>query len=38
VVIVDTAGRLHIDAEMMAEIQELHAASSLQKPCSWWMP
>ena len=26
VVIVDTAGRLHIDAEMMTEIQELHAA------------
>jgi signal recognition particle subunit SRP54 len=26
VVIVDTAGRLHIDAEMMAEIQALHAA------------
>src|SRR3990167_7618408 len=26
VVIVDTAGRLAIDAEMMAEIQELHAA------------
>ena len=26
VVIVDTAGRLHIDADMMAEIQELHAA------------
>ncbi len=26
VVIVDTAGRLHIDAEMMGEIQQLHAA------------
>lgn len=26
VVIVDTAGRLHIDDEMMAEIKELHAA------------
>ncbi len=26
VVIVDTAGRLHIDAEMMAEIQQVHAA------------
>ncbi|MBL0230765.1 MAG: signal recognition particle protein, partial [Moraxellaceae bacterium] len=26
VVIVDTAGRLHIDADMMAEIQQLHAA------------
>lgn len=26
VVIVDTAGRLHIDGEMMAEIQQLHAA------------
>jgi signal recognition particle subunit SRP54 len=26
VVIVDTAGRLHIDAAMMAEIQQLHAA------------
>lgn len=26
VVIVDTAGRLHIDADMMREIQELHAA------------
>lgn len=26
VVIVDTAGRLHIDAEMMGEIKELHAA------------
>jgi signal recognition particle subunit SRP54 len=26
VVIIDTAGRLHIDADMMAEIQRLHAA------------
>ena len=26
VVIVDTAGRLHIDADMMGEIQQLHAA------------
>ncbi|HXH04189.1 MAG TPA: signal recognition particle protein [Candidatus Competibacteraceae bacterium] len=26
VLLVDTAGRLHVDAEMMAEIQELHAA------------
>ena len=26
VLIIDTAGRLHIDAEMMGEIQELHAA------------
>jgi len=26
VVIVDTAGRLHIDGDMMAEIQQLHAA------------
>ncbi|MBF0470767.1 MAG: signal recognition particle protein [Gammaproteobacteria bacterium] len=26
VVIVDTAGRLHIDAEMMAEIQQIHQA------------
>lgn len=26
VVIVDTAGRLHVDSEMMAEIQQLHAA------------
>ncbi len=26
VVIVDTAGRLHVDAEMMAEIQQVHAA------------
>ena len=26
VVLVDTAGRLHIDAEMMAEIKDLHAA------------
>lgn len=26
VVIIDTAGRLHVDQEMMAEIQELHAA------------
>ncbi|MBF0218694.1 MAG: signal recognition particle protein [Gammaproteobacteria bacterium] len=26
VVIIDTAGRLHIDSEMMAEIQALHAA------------
>ncbi|MDX9874786.1 MAG: signal recognition particle protein [Spongiibacteraceae bacterium] len=28
VVIVDTAGRLHIDADMMTEIRELHAALS----------
>ncbi len=27
VVIVDTAGRLHIDADMMAEIQRIHAAA-----------
>jgi signal recognition particle subunit SRP54 len=26
VLIVDTAGRLHIDSEMMAEVQQLHAA------------
>lgn len=26
VLIIDTAGRLHIDAEMMAEIQDIHAA------------
>ncbi|MBT8768246.1 signal recognition particle protein [Metapseudomonas boanensis] len=26
VVIVDTAGRLHVDAEMMSEIQQVHAA------------
>lgn len=26
VVIIDTAGRLHVDEDMMAEIQELHAA------------
>lgn len=26
VVIVDTAGRLHVDSEMMAEIQDLHAS------------
>ena len=26
VLLVDTAGRLHIDAEMMAEIQQIHAA------------
>ena len=26
VVLVDTAGRLHIDAEMMSEIQQIHAA------------
>ena len=26
VVLVDTAGRLHIDSEMMAEIQQIHAA------------
>jgi signal recognition particle subunit SRP54 len=25
-VIIDTAGRLHIDADMMSEIQQLHAA------------
>lgn len=28
VVIVDTAGRLHIDDQMMAEIQQLHAATN----------
>jgi signal recognition particle subunit SRP54 len=28
VLIVDTAGRLHVDADMMAEIQRLHAAVS----------
>ena len=26
VIIIDTAGRLHIDDEMMGEIKELHAA------------
>ncbi len=28
VVIIDTAGRLHIDEDMMAEIQEIHAAAN----------
>jgi signal recognition particle subunit SRP54 len=28
VLLVDTAGRLHVDAEMMAEIREIHAAIS----------
>ena len=28
VVIIDTAGRLHIDSEMMAEIQRIHAAAT----------
>jgi signal recognition particle subunit SRP54 len=38
VVLVDTAGRLHVDAEMMAEIQALHAAIEPVEPCSWSMP
>jgi len=31
VIIIDTAGRLHIDDEMMGEIKELHAAIILSK-------
>jgi signal recognition particle subunit SRP54 len=38
VVIVDTAGRLHIDEEMMGEIKALHAAINPVEPCSWLMP
>jgi signal recognition particle subunit SRP54 len=38
VVIVDTAGRLHVDGEMMAEIRICTPPSSRSKPCSWWMP
>jgi signal recognition particle subunit SRP54 len=36
VLIVDTAGRLHIDQEMMAEIQRCTPRSIRSKPCSWW--
>jgi signal recognition particle subunit SRP54 len=38
VVIVDTAGRLHVDSDMMAEIKHLTPPSNRSKPCSWWMP
>ena len=39
VLIVDTAGRpCIIDADMMAEIQALHAELKPSRPCSWSMP
>jgi signal recognition particle subunit SRP54 len=36
VVIVDTAGRLAIDEQMMAEIEQVKKPSNLRRPCSWW--
>ena len=38
VVIIDTAGRLHVDAEMMSEIQRLMRQLILSKPCSLSIP
>ncbi len=38
VVIVDTAGRLHVDSDMMDEINISTLPSSQSRPCSWWMP
>ena len=38
VLIVDTAGRLHVDAEMMEEIKSCTPRSSRSKPCSWSTP
>lgn len=38
VVIVDTAGRLHVDEEMMDEIKDVHAAINQLKPCLWLTP
>jgi signal recognition particle subunit SRP54 len=34
-VILDTAGRLHIDEEMMAELEAIRAASGRRRSC-WW--
>ena len=36
VLMVDTAGRLAIDAEMMNEIQAIHAAINPVERCLWW--
>ena len=36
VLIVDTAGRLHVDAQMMDEIQALHAELKPVETCSSW--
>ena len=39
VVILDTAGRLHVDEEMMAELQNIkEAVSILIRPFWWLMP
>ena len=38
VVIVDTAGRLHIDEALMEEIKALHAAINPIETLLWWMP
>jgi signal recognition particle subunit SRP54 len=37
VVIVDTAGRLAVDKEMMDEIARVLKAISLKKPCLYWL-
>lgn len=36
-VIIDTAGRLHIDEALMNELQEVKEISKLTKSCSWLM-
>ena len=37
-VILDTAGRLHVDDEMMREASAIHAPCPRSRPCSWPMP
>jgi len=36
--IVDTAGRLHVDASLMAEVRDIDAALASAERCSWWTP
>ncbi|WP_434063331.1 hypothetical protein [Escherichia coli] len=35
VLLVDTAGRLHVDEAMMDEIKQVHASIIRLKPCLW---
>ena len=37
-VIIDTAGRLHIDEALMDELKQIHEVTSRMKYCSSWMP
>ena len=38
IVIIDTAGRLHIDEDMMAELIQIKKMSQCIRPSLWWTP